>query len=151
MSSYVPNRSCWPKIDPPCQLQQFSSTGNFFIFKIFEKRVGATPWSINFPKIWSECALKIKTKSRQVWASYGKRFLIGSCEFGHLDLWGPPGLIGLMGLKESFQPKFQFFQDYLFISWLQGPHYTLINWVGGQWRNILPAAFNILSDRRELS
>ena len=30
-------------------------------------------------------------------------------------------------------------------------YYTLINWVGGQWRNILPAAFSVLTDRREVS
>ena len=38
---------------------------------------------INFAKIWSERALRIKTISHHVWASYSKRFLIGSCEFGH--------------------------------------------------------------------
>ena len=32
---YVLNRSFWPKIDPPCQFQQFSSRGKFFIFRIF--------------------------------------------------------------------------------------------------------------------
>ena len=30
-------------------------------------------------------------------------------------------------------------------------YYTLINWVGGQSRNILPAAFSVLADRREVS
>ena len=34
-SFYVQNRSSRPKIDPPCQFQQFSSRGKFFIFKIF--------------------------------------------------------------------------------------------------------------------
>ena len=29
--------------------------------------------------------------------------------------------------------------------------YTLINWVGGQRRNILPAAFSVLTDRRKVS
>ena len=41
---------------------------------------------ITFAKIWSERVLKIKTKSNQVWATKGKRFLIGSCEFGHPGL-----------------------------------------------------------------
>ena len=40
-------------------------------------------WLINFPKIWSEDVLNIKTKSHKVWASQNKRFLIGSCESGH--------------------------------------------------------------------
>ena len=35
MSFHVQNRSFRPKIDPPCQFQQFSSRGNFFIFTIF--------------------------------------------------------------------------------------------------------------------
>ena len=47
MSFYVQNRSSRPKIDPPCQFQQFSSIGKFFIFKILgrldEKRAAATP------------------------------------------------------------------------------------------------------------
>ena len=32
---YVQNRSYRAIIDPPCQFQQFSSRGSFFIFKIF--------------------------------------------------------------------------------------------------------------------
>ena len=31
MSFYVQDRSSRPKIDPPCQFQQFPSRGNFFI------------------------------------------------------------------------------------------------------------------------
>ena len=48
------------------------------------------PWLMNFAKIWSEDVLNIKAKSHKVLASQNKKFLIGSCEFGHL---GP--LIGL--------------------------------------------------------
>ena len=93
---YVQIRSSWPKIDPSCQFQQFSYRGKFFHFPNFwdvsmRKEQQQPPWQINFAKIWSECALKIKTKSHQVWASLGKRFLIGSCEFGHPGLWAPPG------------------------------------------------------------
>ena len=54
-----------------------------------EKRAAATPLIDQFAKMWPKGVLRIKTKSHQVWASYDKRFLIGSCEFGH------PGLIGL--------------------------------------------------------
>ena len=45
MSFYVQNRSSRPKIDPPCQFQQFSSIGKIFHFQIFldEKRAAATP------------------------------------------------------------------------------------------------------------
>ena len=72
-SFYVQNRSSRPKIDPPCQFQQFSSRGQFFIFKIFGtsrwQKSSSNPWLINFAKIWSECALRIKTKSHQVSAS----------------------------------------------------------------------------------
>ena len=35
VSFYVQNRFPLPKIDPLCQLQQFSSRGKFFISKIF--------------------------------------------------------------------------------------------------------------------
>ena len=35
MGFYVQKRSFQPKIDHPCQFQQFSSRRNFFIFKIF--------------------------------------------------------------------------------------------------------------------
>ena len=34
-SFYVQNRSSRPKIDPPCQFQQFSSRGKFFSFQNF--------------------------------------------------------------------------------------------------------------------
>ena len=34
-SFYVQNRSSRPKIDPPCQFQQFSSSGKFFHFQNF--------------------------------------------------------------------------------------------------------------------
>ena len=34
-SFYVQNRSSRPKIDPPCQFQQFSSRGKFFHFQNF--------------------------------------------------------------------------------------------------------------------
>ena len=45
MSFYVQNRSSRPKIDPPCQFQQLSNTGNFFHFhfRLDEKRAAATP------------------------------------------------------------------------------------------------------------
>ena len=39
MSFYVQNRSSRPKIDPPCQFQQFSSIGKI----LDEKRAAATP------------------------------------------------------------------------------------------------------------
>ena len=35
MSFYVQNRSSRPKIDPPCQFQQFPSRGKFFHFVNF--------------------------------------------------------------------------------------------------------------------
>ena len=35
MSFYVQNRSSRPKIDPPCQFQQFSSIGKIFHFQNF--------------------------------------------------------------------------------------------------------------------
>ena len=82
---------------PPCQFQKFSSRGKFFHFQNFwdvsmTKEQQQPPWLINFAKIWSECALRIKTKSHQVSASWSKRFLIVSCEFGHQGLWAsPPG------------------------------------------------------------
>ena len=85
MSFYAQNRSSHLKIDPPCQFQQFSSGGKFFHFVNFwdiEKRAAATPL-IDFAKIWSEDVLRMKIKSHKVWASQNKRFLIGSCEFGH--------------------------------------------------------------------
>ena len=73
-SFYVQNRSSRPKIDPPCQFQQFLSRGKFFHFQNFwdvlmTKEQQQPPWLINFAKIWSECALRIKTKSHQVSAS----------------------------------------------------------------------------------
>ena len=47
MSFYVQNRSSRPKIDPPCQFQQFSSRGKFFHFQFLgcldDKRAAATP------------------------------------------------------------------------------------------------------------
>ena len=91
MSFYVLNHSSRPKIDPPCQLHQFSSRGNFSHFQNFwgvsiRKEQPPPRRLINFAKIWSEHVLRIKTKSQKVWASYNKRFLIGSCEFGHPGL-----------------------------------------------------------------
>ena len=73
-SFYVQNRSSRPNIEPPCQFQQFSSRGKFFHFQNFldvslTKEQQQPPWLINFAKIWSECALRIKTKSHQVSAS----------------------------------------------------------------------------------
>ena len=35
MSFYVQNRSSRPKIDPPCQFQQFSNIGKIFHFQNF--------------------------------------------------------------------------------------------------------------------
>ena len=95
MSFYVQNRSSGPKIDPPCQFQQFSSRGKFFHFVnvwdvSIRKNQQQRPWLTNFAKIWSEHFSEIKTKSHKVWASWSRRFLIGNCEFGHPGLWGPP-------------------------------------------------------------
>ena len=47
-SFYVQNRSSRPKIDPPCQFQQFSSREIFFSFSKFlgrldDERAAATP------------------------------------------------------------------------------------------------------------
>ena len=52
-----------------------------------------------------------------------------------------------------------FWHVVLVISWvmlssepsMEVQYYTLINWVGGQCRNILSAAFSVLTDRREVS
>ena len=95
MSFYVQNRSSRPKIDPPCQFQQFSSIGKIFHFQNFwdvsmRKEQQQPPWLTNFAKMWPKGVSRIKTESHQVWASLDKRFLIGSCEFGHLGLWAPP-------------------------------------------------------------
>ena len=74
---------------PPCQFQQFPNRGKIFSFcrllgRLSEKRVVATPWSTNFAKIWSKHVLNISL------GIMSKRFLIGSCEFGHPSLWAPP-------------------------------------------------------------
>ena len=95
MSLYVQNRSSRPKIDPSCQFQQFSSTGKISHFQNFwdvsmRKEQQQPPWLTNFAKMWPNSVSRIKTKSHQVWASLDKRFLIGSCEFGHPGLWAPP-------------------------------------------------------------
>ena len=37
-------------------------------------------------KIWEEHVLKTKTKSHNFWASWGKKFLNSSCEFGYPGL-----------------------------------------------------------------
>ena len=66
-----------------------------FLGRLDEKRAASTPPPpppprlTNFAKIWSERVLSIETKRHQVWASYSKRFLIGSCEFGHPGLEAP--------------------------------------------------------------
>ena len=95
MSFYVQNRSSRPKIDPSCQFQEFSSIGKIFHFQNFwdvsmRKEQQQPPWLTNFAKMWPKGVSRIKTKSHQVWASLDKRFLIGSCEFGHPGLWTPP-------------------------------------------------------------
>ena len=82
-----------PKIEIPCQFQQFPSRGKFSHFQNFSvvsmrKEQQQSSWLIRFSKILSEHVLRIKTKSHKVWASYGKRYLNGSCESGHLDLTG---------------------------------------------------------------
>ena len=74
MSFYVQNRSSRPKIDPPCQFQQFSSIGKIFHFQNFwdvsmRKEQQQPPWLTNFAKIWPKGVSRIKTKSYQVWAS----------------------------------------------------------------------------------
>ena len=95
MSFYVQNRSSRPKIDPPCQFEQFSSIGKIFHFQNFwdvsmRKEQQQPPWLTNFTKMWPKGVSRIKIKSHQIWASLDKRFPIGSCEFGHLGLWAPP-------------------------------------------------------------
>ena len=74
MSFYVQNRSSRPKIDPPCQFQQFPSIGKIFHFQNFwevlmRKEQQQPPGLTNFAKIWPKGVLEIKTKSHQVWAS----------------------------------------------------------------------------------
>ena len=74
MSFYVQNRSSRPKIDPPCQFQQFSSIGKIFQFQNFwdvsmRKEQQQPPWLTNFAKMWPKGVSRIKTKSHQVWAS----------------------------------------------------------------------------------
>ena len=96
MSFYVQNRSSRPKIDPPCQFQQFSNIGKIFHFQNFwdvsmRKEQQQPPWLTNFAKMWPKGVSRIKTRSHQVWASLDKRFLIGSCEFGHPAPEPPPG------------------------------------------------------------
>ena len=93
---------------PPMSISSISKERKIFSFSKFlwrldEKRAAATPWLINFAKIWSERVLRIKTKSHQVWASSNKRFLIGSCKFGHPGLWAPPP--GLIGLKKAHNSR----------------------------------------------
>ena len=63
-----------PKLTPHVNFNNFQAEENFFIFKIFgasrwRKSSSNPPWLINFAKIWSECALRIKTKIHQVSAS----------------------------------------------------------------------------------
>ena len=74
MSFYVQNRSSRPKIDPPCQFQQFSSIGKIFHFQNFwdvsmRKEQQQPPWLTNYAKMWPKGVSRIKTKSHQVWAS----------------------------------------------------------------------------------
>ena len=62
-----------PKLIPHVNFNNFQAEENIFIFKVFkgcldEKRAAATPWLINFAKIWSERVLRIKTTSHQGWA-----------------------------------------------------------------------------------
>ena len=97
MNFYVQNRSSRPKIEPPCQFQQFWCMGKIFHFQNFwdasmRKEQQQPPWLTNFAKMWPKGVSRIKTKSHQVWASQDKRFLIGSCEASEPP---PPGLIGL--------------------------------------------------------
>ena len=95
-----------PKLTPPPrQFQQLSSTGKFFIFKIFgmRKEQQQPPWLINFAKIWSEHVLRNKNYNSQVWAWLSKKFLIGNFEFGYPGIWAPP--LGLIGLREIGKRK----------------------------------------------
>ena len=62
-----------PKLTP-MSISAISKQRKIFSFSKFfgrlnKKRAAATPWLINFAKIWSESVLKIETKSRKVWAS----------------------------------------------------------------------------------
>ena len=78
--------------------------------------------------VWSECVLRIKTKSYQVWAWWSERCLIGSCEFGH------PGLLDILWSSwYSFRDCFSCF------SWSWSTCTSLISynfekghWVSGQ-------------------
>ena len=83
-----------PKLTP-MSISTIFKQNKIFHFQNFwdvsmEKQQQQPLWLINFAKIWSECALRIKTKRHQVSASKSKRFLIVSCEFGHPGLWAPP-------------------------------------------------------------
>ena len=98
ISFYVQNRSSRPRVDPcpPMSISAISKQRKIFHFVNFwdvsmRKEQQQPLGLINFAKVWSEHILKINTESHKVWASQNKRFLIGSCEFGH------PGLIGLKG------------------------------------------------------
>ena len=55
------------KLTPHVNFNNFQAEENFFIFKILgrldDERAAATPLIDHFAKIWSECALRIKTKS----------------------------------------------------------------------------------------
>ena len=66
MSFYVQNRSSRPKIDPPCQFQQFSNIGKIFHFQNFlgrldEKRAAATPLIDQF--CWNVAKKCLKDKN----------------------------------------------------------------------------------------
>ena len=73
ISFYAQNRSSRHKIDHHVNLSN-SSRVKFFNFQNFwdvlmRKEQQQPPWLVNFAKIWSECVLRIKTKSHKVWAS----------------------------------------------------------------------------------
>ena len=63
-----------PKLTPHVNFNNVQAEENFVHFQNFgdvsmTKEQPQPPWLINFAKIWSECALRIKTKSHQVSAS----------------------------------------------------------------------------------
>ena len=105
MSFYDQNRSSRPKVDPHVNFSNFQVEENFsfckFLGRLDEKRAATTPLIDQFCKNLVRTCLKDKTKSHKVWASYSKRFLIGSCEFDHPGPLSPPspGLIGLTEIK----------------------------------------------------
>ena len=72
-SFYVQNRSSQLKIDPCVNFSNIQAEENFsfskFLGRLNEKRAAATPWLVNFAKIWSERVLRIKAKTHQVWTS----------------------------------------------------------------------------------